>query len=73
MYRSNKGASNLKELHTLLYATIMIRRLKADIMKQLPPKTRYLGNVEIEDQTKAQEFGYERVSTVYLLSCNTEI
>lgn len=34
------AASNLEELHTLLCATLMLRRNKASILTQLPPKRR---------------------------------
>jgi len=35
-----KGASNLNELQVILESTIMIRRVKADVLTQLPPKIR---------------------------------
>ncbi|MCP3914244.1 MAG: hypothetical protein GY711_01675 [bacterium] len=34
------GSSNLAELHTLLRGTIMVRRTKADVLEELPPKRR---------------------------------
>jgi SWI/SNF-related matrix-associated actin-dependent regulator 1 of chromatin subfamily A len=45
-----KGANNTQELHVLLTSTIMLRRLKKDILKQLPQKRRYLVKVNIEDE-----------------------
>jgi len=32
------GASNLEELHQILRSTIMVRRLKSEVLKELPPK-----------------------------------
>jgi hypothetical protein len=43
------GASNLPELHALLRATVMIRRLKKDILNNLPPKQRMLVEVRVEE------------------------
>ena len=34
------GASNLEELQNRLRSTLMVRRLKADVLKELPPKRR---------------------------------
>lgn len=44
-----KGAENLPKLHTLLKRTCMVRRLKADVMKDLPPKVRQVIPVELSD------------------------
>lgn len=46
------GASNLDELQDKLRSTMMIRRLKKDVLTELPPKTRQLIAVPEELQTK---------------------
>ena len=44
------GASNMDELYKILTSTIMIRRLKKDVIKQLPPVTRTFIPFEIENR-----------------------
>jgi SWI/SNF-related matrix-associated actin-dependent regulator 1 of chromatin subfamily A len=43
------GASNTAELHTLLKSTVMIRRLKKDILHMLPRKKRIVEEVDVHD------------------------
>lgn len=49
------GAANLDELQRRLRETIMVRRLKADVLKELPRKIRQIVEVEAEtaDQKRA--------------------
>ena len=41
------GNSNIKELHVLLSNTVMIRRLKSDVLTQLPPKLRQKIEIQV--------------------------
>ena len=43
------GASHLDELQEKLRSSIMIRRLKKDVLKDLPPKERQIIEIEIDD------------------------
>jgi len=52
-----KGAVRLKELHTNLTRTLMIRRLKADVMEDLPSKTITVTPLTIE---RRQEYRQAR-------------
>eukprot|EP00752_Nemacystus_decipiens_P010813 g9618.t2 len=49
------GASHIAELHALLRATVMVRRLKKNILKHLPPKQRSLVEVYVEDEAARRE------------------
>ncbi|KAL7535077.1 hypothetical protein ACHAXR_007092, partial [Thalassiosira sp. AJA248-18] len=48
--------TRLAELHTMLTSTVMIRRMKHDILKNLPAKIREKAFVNIEDEGLKNEF-----------------
>lgn len=45
------GASNLDELNNLLRSTLMLRRMKKDVLKQLPDKIRQIVYLDADDMT----------------------
>lgn len=47
---SYKGASNIMKLHKILTSTIMIRRKKKDVLKDLPDKTKVIIAVDITNR-----------------------
>ena len=47
-----KGSTNADELNRLLDATCMIRRLKRDVLPELPPKTRSVVSIEMSDSSR---------------------
>ncbi|MFW6172004.1 MAG: helicase-related protein, partial [Planctomycetota bacterium] len=50
-----KGAANLDELHRRLRCGVMIRRLKADVLHQLPPKFRRVLPVELSNRDEYEQ------------------
>lgn len=50
-----KGASNLEALHSDLKRTVMIRKTKAQVLKELPDKIVSVVPLEIEDYSQYQE------------------
>jgi len=50
-----KGANNLKELHRKLNSLMMIRRLKKDVLSELPDKTRQIIPMDIDNRNEYQE------------------
>lgn len=54
------GASNLAQLQEKMRATCLIRRLKKDVLKELPPKTRQI--IPLEPDEKAKKIIAEELS-----------
>ena len=51
---NSDGASNLTELHLLLQDSVMIRRLKSEVLTQLPPKRRTEVKLSLDTVTSAK-------------------
>jgi SWI/SNF-related matrix-associated actin-dependent regulator 1 of chromatin subfamily A len=49
------GASNLDQLNAFLRSRTMIRRLKKDVLNQLPPKRRIKINIDIENRKEYED------------------
>lgn len=47
------GATNLDELNLRLRETVMVRRLKKDVLAELPPKRRQIVSFDIDDENVA--------------------
>ncbi|XP_039053756.1 SWI/SNF-related matrix-associated actin-dependent regulator of chromatin subfamily A-like protein 1 [Hibiscus syriacus] len=54
VFGTYQGASNHEELHNLMKATVMIRRLKKDVLCQLPMKRRQQVFLELTDKDMKQ-------------------
>lgn len=57
-YVRGHSKTRLAELHTLLTSTVMIRRMKLDMLKNLPPKIREKAYIKIEDEKLQIEFAF---------------
>ena len=74
----DRGVSNPWELHWLLKKGFMVRRLKRDVLTQLPPKTRHCHWLDVKaDQLKDVESGFRKWKqlnqTIYKLPSGSEM
>jgi SWI/SNF-related matrix-associated actin-dependent regulator of chromatin subfamily A-like protein 1 len=59
-----KGAKNLDKLHKRLISTVMIRRLKSDVLKELPPKIRSYIPMPIDNRQEYRKAELDFISWV---------
>lgn len=59
----NNGASNTEELHRKLTRSIMIRRLKKDVLPELPPKTRSVVPLDMDAKGRGE---YRRAESDFI-------
>jgi len=62
------GARNTTELNSLLNSTVMVRRLKKDVLSQLPPKRRQKIPIEVSDEKVLREIRSEMQTLSDLMS-----
>jgi len=60
-----KGATHIKELHRRLTSLGMIRRLKKDVLKELPAKARFVISLPLQKRTKYIEAENSFISWLY--------
>ncbi len=65
-----KGAHNLRELHRKLKSMMMIRRLKKDVLKELPDKTRTVVPLDIRHRDEYDEAVNNFISWLYKKSAS---
>lgn len=73
----DRGSTNSHELHWILKKGFMVRRLKRDVLTQLPPKTRHTVWLEVKsDKLKDVESGFKQWkklnNTIYKLPSGSE-
>jgi len=58
------GATNTKELHDKLAKTVMIRRLKKNVLPELPPKNRMVISLEINNRREYDDAASDIISYI---------
>ncbi len=58
------GATNTEELYHILTNTFMLRRLKEDVLKQLPPKTKSIVPFKIDNRKEYNNYEFNFLKTL---------
>lgn len=62
---SFNGATHMDELHKLLTESIMIRRLKSEVLKDLPPKIKSFLPIELENRKEYERAESDLISWIH--------
>jgi SWI/SNF-related matrix-associated actin-dependent regulator of chromatin subfamily A-like protein 1 len=62
------GASNIDQLHKLLKSSCMIRRLKKDVLKQLPDKSRNIVPLQVSKRSEYEKASHDLISWLRSIS-----